>query len=160
MLSTCLYSKKIHHLCVYHFLICMFVLSSSLTIFIYRNKRRPEARIVLTFYYWKERSGSFLEYSVEKEMLSRTNSYSSYWHVCSENPRAKHGFCYWQADLVSCQSGPFALIKKMYPDMTINKQLFLKTEMCVVAQGYCHSCCYSRQRLLLSDRKLNFMANM
>ena len=44
--------------------------------------------------------------------------------------------------------------------MTINKQLFLKTEMCVVAQGYCHSCCYSRQRLLLSDRKLNFMANM
>ena len=109
MLSTCLYSKKIHHLCVYHFLICMFVLSSSLTIFIFRNKRRPEARIVLTFYYWKERSGSFLEYSVEKEMLSRTNSYSSYWHVCSENPRAKHGFCYWQADLVSCQSGPLCL---------------------------------------------------
>ena len=27
----------------------------------------------------------------------------------------------------------------------------------VVAQGYCHSRCYSR---LLSDRKLNFMANM
>ena len=70
------------------------------------------------------------------------------------------GFVTGRQILFLANQAPFALIKKMYPDMTINKQLFLKTEMCVVAQGYCHSCCYSRQRLLLSDRKLNFMANM
>ena len=138
----------------------MFVLSSSLTIFIYRNKRRPEARIVLTFYYWK--AGLVVSWNI----LSRRKCWAGLIPTrligtyARKIPGLSMGFVTGRQILFLANQAPFALIKKMYPDMTINKQLFLKTEMCVVAQGYCHSCCYSRQRLLLSDRKLNFMANM